>query len=107
MYIEADLDEEKDTRTYSVHGQVFFNSSDKFTAAFDFKEAVSKVYIDLSKAHFWDITAVEALDKVVLKFRREGTDVEVVGLNDASETIVDRFGKHDKPEDIEKVLGGH
>lgn len=107
LYIESEFDEEKDTRRYQVNGQVFFNSADKFSAAFDFKEAVSTVEIDLSRAHFWDITAVEALDKVVLKFRREGTEVNVVGLNEASETIVDRFGKHDKPEEIEKVLGGH
>jgi SulP family sulfate permease len=107
MYVRSEKDEAGDLRRYEVHGQVFFNSADKFTAAFDFKEAVSAVEIDLSMAHFWDITAVEALDKVVLKFRREGTDVKVLGLNDASETIVDRFGKHDKPEEIDKVLGGH
>jgi len=107
MYIDSELDENSDTRTYQVNGQLFFNSSDKFIASFDFKEAVSKINIDLSRAHFWDITAVEALDKVVIKFRREGTDVQVLGLNEASETIVDRFGKHDKPEEIEKVLGGH
>lgn len=107
MYIESNKDDATDRRQYVVHGQVFFNSADKFTAAFDFKEAVSEIEIDLSKAHFWDITAVEALDKVVLKFRREGTEVKVVGLNTASETIVDRFGKHDKPEEIDKVLGGH
>lgn len=107
MYIESNHDEATDVRHYRVIGQVFFNSADKFTAAFDFKEAVSRIEIDLSRAHFWDITAVEALDKVVIKFRREGTDVDVVGLNEASETIVDRFGKHDKPEEIEKVLGGH
>ena len=29
----------------------------------------------MSRAHFWDITAVSALDKVVIKFRREGTEV--------------------------------
>jgi sulfate permease, SulP family len=47
------------------------------------------------------------LDKVVIKFRREGAEVELIGLNEASTTIVDRFGIHDKPEEIEKVLGGH
>jgi SulP family sulfate permease len=107
MYVESKMDETQDKRVYSVVGQVFFNSADKFSASFDFKEAVSLIEIDLSRAHFWDITAVEALDKVVIKFRREGTDVNVIGINEASETIVDRFGKHDKPEEIEKVLGGH
>jgi SulP family sulfate permease len=91
-------------RTYKVIGQVFFASADKFTAAFDFKEALGKVTIDLSRAHFWDITAVAALDKVVLKFRREGAEVEVLGLNEASTTIVDRFGVHDKPDAIDQIM---
>jgi SulP family sulfate permease len=107
MYIESEKDEEKATRTYRVVGQIFFSSSDKFVDAFDFKEAIEKVVIDLSRAHFWDITSVSALDKAVLKFRREGAEVELIGLNEASSTIIDRFGVHDKPEEIEKVMGGH
>ncbi len=107
MYVETEMDEEKNQRTYRVHGQVFFNSSTKFLEHFDFKEAVERIVIDLSRAHFWDISAVHALDMAVLKFRREGADVELIGLNEATETIVDRFGVHDKPEQIERVLGGH
>jgi len=107
MYAESDLDFDKSIRTYRFHGQVFFNSADKFLAQFDFKEAVSNVVIDLSRAHFWDISAVYSLDMAVIKFRREGAKVDIIGLNEASETIVDRFGVHDKPEEIEKVLGGH
>lgn len=107
MYVDTSLDEAGGTRTYRVVGQVFFNSADKFAAAFDFKEALEKVIIDVHRAHFWDITSVTALDKVVIKFRREGAEVELIGLNEASSTIVDRFGIHDKPEEIEKVLGGH
>jgi len=107
MYIESDYDEAKDTRTYNVIGQVFFNSSDKFIGFFDFKEAVDKVVIDVHRAHFWDITAVSALDKVVIKLRREGADVSIIGLNEASETLLDKFAVHDKPEEIEKIMGGH
>ena len=102
--IDSELDADASGRRYQVVGQVFFSSADKFTAAFDFKEALSRVTIDLSRAHFWDITAVSALDKVVLKFRREGTEVEVLGLNEASATIVDRFGVHDKPDAIDKLM---
>ncbi|WP_132322633.1 SulP family inorganic anion transporter [Pseudobacteriovorax antillogorgiicola] len=107
MYSESELDEEKSIRYYRFYGQVFFNSADKFLRQFKFKEAVSKVVIDLNRAHFWDITAVHALDMAVIKLRRDGADVQVIGLNEASETIVDRFGIHDKPEQIDKVLGGH
>ncbi|MGI2036957.1 SulP family inorganic anion transporter [Shewanella frigidimarina] len=94
-------------RHYQIVGQVFFASADKFSNSFDFREVVEKVTIDLSLAHFWDITAVSALDKVVIKFRREGTEVELIGLNEASATIVDKFGVHDKPEDVEKMMSGH
>ena len=107
MYIEKEFDEESDTRTYHVIGQIFFNSADKFIDAFDFKEAVEKVVIDLHRAHFWDITAVTALDKAVIKFRREGAEVVLIGQNEATSTIIDRFGIHDKPEEIEKIMGGH
>lgn len=107
MYVDSEYDEENDTRTYHVIGQVFFNSADKFIASFDFKEAVENVVIDLHRAHFWDITAVTALDKVVIKFRREGAEVKLIGQNEATSTIIDRFGVHDKPEEIEKIMGGH
>lgn len=98
---------ENDARVYQVVGQVFFASSDQFVSAFDFKEAVSKVVIDLSHAHFWDITAVSSLDKVVIKFKRLGADVEVIGMTAATATIVDKFGVHNDPEEVEKLMAGH
>ena len=93
------------TRNYTVTGQVFFASAERFVNAFDFREVIDKVRIDVSRAHFWDITAVSALDKVILKFRRDGTEVEVIGLNQASATMVDRFAVHDKPDAVEQMMG--
>ncbi|WP_365942346.1 SulP family inorganic anion transporter [Thiomicrospira sp.] len=107
MYVSKSFDEATGTRTYTVVGQVFFNSSDKFINYFDFKEAVDKVIIDVHRAHFWDISAVYALDKVVIKLRREGAEVEIVGLNQASETLLDKYAVHNDPAKIEKVMGGH
>lgn len=92
-------------RTYTVEGQVFFASVDDFNKAFDFKEALDKVTIDVSHAHIWDISSVAALDMIVLKFRREGADVEIIGMNEASETIVDKLAIHDKPGAMERLMG--
>ncbi len=103
-YVQSDLSADGRLRVYQVVGQVFFASSYKFTEFFDFKEVLDKVVIDLSEAHFWDISAVAALDRVVLKFRREGTQVQLIGLNKASATIVDKFAVHDKPELVEKLM---
>jgi sulfate permease, SulP family len=103
MAVQSVLDDAENTRTYIVKGQVFFSSADKFTAAFDFKEAISKVVIDVSQAHFWDVSAVAAVDKVVIKFKREGTEVELIGMNEASQTMVEKFGVHDKPDALDRL----
>lgn len=84
------------TRRYSVAGQVFFASAENLVQAFDFADAPASVVIDVSAAHFWDITAIGALDQVVVKFRRAGAQVQVAGLNEASATMVTRFARHDK-----------
>lgn len=92
-------------RVYRVQGQLFFASSDDFLAAFDFREVLERVTIDMSAAHIWDISSVAAVDTAVLKFRREGAEVELVGMNRASETIVDKLGVHDKPDALDKLMG--
>jgi SulP family sulfate permease len=95
--IGTSLDESGDARTYSIQGNVFFVSAGAFSRAFNFREVLSHVTIDVTRAHFWDISSVAALDKVVLKFRRDGVKVDVVGLNEASATLVARVAVHDKP----------
>ena len=106
LHVTSRSEDEGRERTYRVSGQVFFASADRFVGAFDYREVIDRVRIDVSRAHFWDITAISALDKVVIKFRREGTEVEVIGLNEASATLVDRFAVHDK-DDADMLLGGH
>ncbi len=104
--VQSELDGTKECRTYRVSGQLFFASSDSFVDFFDFKEVLTKVVIDVSDAHFWDLTSVGALDKVVFKFRREGAEVEVLGMNEASATIVGKLGTHDKEGAVDDI-GGH
>lgn len=106
LHIGSQAEDDGLKRAYTVTGQVFFASADSFVNAFDFKEVIDTVRIDVSRAHFWDITAVSALDKVVLKFRREATMVEIIGLNEANATMVDKFAVHDK-HGAENILSGH
>jgi SulP family sulfate permease len=104
--VESTLSADGRTRTYNVSGEVFFASTERFAEAFDFKEVLDQVVIDVSKAHFWDISAVGILDKAILKFRREGASVDVIGLNEQSATMVDRFGEHNK-EGADASAAGH
>ena len=92
---------------YQVIGQVFFASAEKFTASFDFSIAAEKVVIDLTRAHFWDITAVAALDGIVIKYQRLGAEVSVIGMNEASKTVIDKFAVHNDPKAVEKILSDH
>ncbi|HSU20409.1 MAG TPA: STAS domain-containing protein, partial [Variovorax sp.] len=110
LRIEHGTRDEGRTATYDVVGQVFFASSHRFAAAFDFKAGVDRVRIDLSRAHFWDLTAIDALDKVVTTFRRAGCAVDVSGLSglsgmsEAGSTLVERFAVHDEPRAIHRPL---
>jgi Sulfate permease and related transporters (MFS superfamily) len=97
MEIDSALSEDGRERIYSVRGQVFFVTAARFAEAFDCKEVLDKVVIDVSQAHLWDLSSIDALDRVVLKFRREGTEVDIRGMNEASRTLVLRIAKHDKP----------
>ncbi|AKI00034.1 sulfate permease-like transporter, MFS superfamily [Hoeflea sp. IMCC20628] len=102
--IRSTLSEDGNTRTYIVEGQLFFASADDFMQGFDFREVLEKIVIDVSRAHIWDISSVMALDMAVLKFRRDGATVEIVGMNEASETIVDRLAIHDKPGAMDQLV---
>lgn len=105
LNIKSELTSKKE-RTYTVLGQLFFVSASRFSEAFDFKEVLDKVVIDVTQSHLWDLSSVNALDIVILKFRREGTEVELRGMNEASETLVLRIAEHDKPGAMDK-LGSH
>ncbi|RYE88437.1 MAG: SulP family inorganic anion transporter, partial [Hyphomicrobiales bacterium] len=102
----VNVSEEENERRYVVEGQLFFASAQDFLAALDFREPPPRVVIDVSRAHIWDLTGVGAIDTAVLKFRRTGASVEVVGLNEASATIMDKLAEHDRPGAMERMLGG-
>lgn len=92
MKVDLHRDDAERRIAYRVTGQVFFASADAFVDAFDIAAAETlSVEIDLSRAHFWDITAVGALEKVVQRYRAHDIDVVVTGLNAASSTLIDQL----------------
>ncbi len=96
--VSSTLSADGRVRTYKVEGQVFFASAGTFRDSIHVTEDVDTIVIDVTDAHFWDISAIGALDQVVFKARRNGRKVEVVGLNAASATLVERFAQHDKAQ---------
>ncbi|WP_265923359.1 SulP family inorganic anion transporter [Cupriavidus nantongensis] len=104
LTVESVLDTVRNERRYTVRGQVFFASSEALVSEFDFTEPVRSVHLDLSHAHFWDLTAIDALDRIVHKFRRHGIAVDVAGLNRASATLIEKYATHDKADTVSSSL---
>jgi SulP family sulfate permease len=98
LHVTSHLTADGTERIYHVRGQLFFASTTAFTAAFDFREKLAKVTLDVTHSHFWDTTSINALDKVVIKFRQQGVAVELIGLNPASKAIVERLAIYDKTD---------
>ena len=81
------LDPDGGTRIYSVHGELFFASSNDLVYQFDYAGDPDKVIIDLSHAHVWDASSVAALDAITTKYAARGKTVEIVELNKPSAAI--------------------
>lgn len=81
---------------YRVSGQLFFASADLFAASFECHGHPKRVEIDMTDVHLWDLTGVAAVDKVVFRYRKQGADVELIGMNQAGKSLVNQVGKHDK-----------
>jgi SulP family sulfate permease len=94
--VEAVATGDEAVQRYVVRGQLFFASADLFAAGFEFHGGPRRVEIDFSGAHLWDQTAVAAIDKVVFRYRRQGTEVVVTGMSQAAETLIAVVGRHDK-----------
>ncbi|MDO9431774.1 MAG: SulP family inorganic anion transporter [Phenylobacterium sp.] len=81
---------------YVVAGQLFFASADLFAASFEHHGHPKRVEIDLSDAHIWDLTGVAAIDKVIFRYRRQGAVVEVTSVNSATQSLIDKVGRHNR-----------
>ena len=110
MDIDSDWNPENRTITHAVHGQMFFASTTAFLDLideydFDHEEA-ERFVLDFRGSHVWDGSAVAAVDKVVIRERNRGLEVEVVGLNEASEGILDKLAVH-RNEDEPQTMSAH
>ena len=103
IFVDSMLKGDGNERVYSVNGQIFFVSVDDFLSAFDFREKLQQVTIDLTHAHLWDHSALDAVDKVVFRYRKRGVNVELIGLNEASATLLERLATHDKTDAVEPI----
>jgi len=79
------------TKTYQVHGQLFFASSNDIVHQFDYAGDPGRVVIDLTTAHIWDASSVAAMDAITTKYAGRGTSVTIVGMDPTSEAMHGRL----------------
>ncbi|QVY61896.1 SulP family inorganic anion transporter [Cytobacillus gottheilii] len=91
-------------KLYTVTGQVFFASVDELVASFDLYDEMKEVEINFSGAHIWDDSAVAAIDKIVIKLRENGKQVQLTGLNSPSMKLMERLSIQHNPG---AKLSGH
>ncbi|MBT2569062.1 SulP family inorganic anion transporter [Planococcus sp. ISL-110] len=89
--IEVKKRMENATPRYSVEGQLFFASVEDFLEKFDYSIENENVIIDFTDAHVWDDSGVGAIDRVVLKFKENGNEVILEGLDSGSKKLVDKL----------------
>lgn len=96
--VTISMEREGDTRRYIIGGQIFFGSVDMLYEAMEFNEDdVARVVIDIHDAHFWDISATGMIDKILARFVKEGKQVEVIGLNEASASLLEKYSDDHRP----------
>jgi SulP family sulfate permease len=98
------MSDDTTTEIYRVQGHLFFASVDQFIQAFRPQPTINRIIIDLSEAHFWDLCAVRVLDKLILKFRQQSVSIELLGLNQASATIIKQLALHNQPNALKKIM---
>lgn len=76
-----------DQITYFIKGQIFFASTDGLSRQIDLHTENKQITLDFAAAHVWDESAVNTLDKLVMKLHDKGNHVTIANLNEASLTL--------------------
>ncbi|GAB2515484.1 C4-dicarboxylic acid transporter DauA [Corynebacterium atrinae] len=89
--LDVDHDGQIDIRTYRVHGQLFWASSNDLVYQFDYNDTADHIIIDMMMAEIWDASTVATLDAITQKFQDKGKTVEIIGLDGPSERRLEQL----------------
>ena len=97
---------DRDGVVYIITGQLSFASCSDFIQSFDYQEKVKEVTIDFTNVRLWDESAVDAVDKVVIRLHKNGIKTHLIGLSPSCERLLEKCAIHNKPGGLE-VISGH
>lgn len=92
VYVEV-TQESEDSKTYTLHGQLFFASISHFKELFDPKTDPKDVIIDFRYSRVWDHSALEAIDALSERYARSGTQLHLRHLSTDCRDLLYKAGK--------------
>ncbi|MDQ0208846.1 SulP family inorganic anion transporter [Alkalicoccobacillus murimartini] len=93
IHVSSSYMENQKKRIYKVEGPLFFASVTRFLSQFDTTEKLNTVDIDFTHSQIWDDSAVGALDRLESLFTTNGIEVQYIGLNQKSMSLLKSLGK--------------
>ena len=85
--VDRAVSDDGDSVRYTVHGPLFFGSSNDLVERFSYALDPPRVVVDFGAAQVWDASTVAALDSVEAKFAQHGVTVTFEGLDGRSAAL--------------------
>lgn len=75
---------------YKCYGQLFFASTKHFLEKFDFEISNQTIGLDVKHLKFWDESAGNAFDKLIMKYSNKKVKLKIEGLGEACEILLQK-----------------
>jgi len=80
--VRSELDEKNSRKIYQVEGLLFFASTQNFQNLFSPKTDPKDVYIDFINSKVMDHSAIQAIDKLALRYQKESKNLHIQHLSE-------------------------
>jgi SulP family sulfate permease len=88
--LEVEVTQNSDSKTYCLHGTLFFASATHFTRFFTPKEDPANVHLKFDHARIMDSSALEAIEALAGRYRDLGKVLHVSGLSENCDMLLRR-----------------
>ncbi len=88
--VKVEKTESENGIRYCCSGQLFFASTTHFLEKFDFDIHDQMIELDVTHMKFWDESAGDTFDKLIMKYHDRKVRIKIEGLSEACEKLLDK-----------------
>jgi SulP family sulfate permease len=92
-HIDAETEEDEDTKVYKIEGPLFFGSIEGFNDLFDVKGDPNTVIVDFANSRVVDQSALQAIEGLAAKYTQAGKAISLRHLTRDCHTLLNRAGQ--------------